>query len=86
MKHPAVLMAAVVGNPDPVRGERVRAFVAAKPGIETAPGLSDAIRASVGERLAYYKAPGRCLSSRAAAHHDWEDRPSRVARLAKRND
>jgi len=59
MKHPAVLMAAVVGNPDPVRGERFRAFVAAKPGIETAPGLSDAIRASVGERLAYYKAPGR---------------------------
>jgi acetyl-CoA synthetase len=57
MKHPAVLMAAVVGSPDPVRGEIVRAFVVVKPGVERAPGLSDEIRAFVGARLAYYQAP-----------------------------
>jgi acetyl-CoA synthetase len=57
MKHPAVLMAAVVGTPDPVRGEIVKAFVVAKPGVETALGLSEEIRAFVGARLAYYQAP-----------------------------
>ena len=57
MKHPAVLMAAVVGSPDPVRGEIVKAFVVVKPEIATGPGLSEEIRTFVGERLAYYQAP-----------------------------
>src|SRR5208282_4422064 len=47
MKHTAVLMAAVVGSPDPVRGEIVKAFVVLKPEI----------RAFVGARLAHYQAP-----------------------------
>jgi acetyl-CoA synthetase len=57
MKHPAVLMAAVVGVPDPVRGEIVRAFIMPQP--EAAPGaaLAGEIRAFVGERLAWYQAP-----------------------------
>jgi acetyl-CoA synthetase len=57
MKHPAVLMAAVVGSPNPVRGEIVKAFVVLKPEVATGPGLSEEIRNFVGKRLAYYQAP-----------------------------
>jgi acetyl-CoA synthetase len=57
MKHAAVLMAAVVGHPDPVRGEIVRAFVVPKTDISTGPALAEDIRAFVGQRLAWYQAP-----------------------------
>ncbi len=57
MKHPAVLLAAVVGHPDPVRGEVVRAFVVAKPGVSPSPALAEEIRGFVGARLAWYQAP-----------------------------
>jgi len=57
MKHRAVLMAAVVGRPDPVRGEIVRAFVVPQTGAEPGPALADEIRAFVGARLAWYQAP-----------------------------
>jgi len=57
MKHDAVLMAAAVGHPDPVRGEVVRAFVVLKAGVTAQPALADEIRTFVGERLAWYQAP-----------------------------
>jgi acetyl-CoA synthetase len=57
MKHRAVLMAAAVGHPDPVRGEIVKAFVVPQPGVAAAPALAEEIRAFVGERLAWYQAP-----------------------------
>ncbi|MGE5270218.1 MAG: acyl-CoA synthetase [Thiohalocapsa sp.] len=57
MKHPAVLMAAVVGRPEPVRGEIVRAFVMPQTGVTPNPALAEEIRHFVGERLAWYQAP-----------------------------
>ena len=57
MKHEAVLMAAAVGHPDPVRGEIVRAFVVPKTDAAAGPQLADEIRAFVGRRLAWYQAP-----------------------------
>ena len=57
MKHPAVLMAAAVGCPDPVRGEIVRAFVVPQPDAAPGPALGQEIREFVGERLAWYQAP-----------------------------
>jgi acetyl-CoA synthetase len=57
IKHKAVLMAAAVGQPDPVRGEIVKAFVVPRPGIAPGPALAKEIHAFVGERLAWYQAP-----------------------------
>jgi acetyl-CoA synthetase len=57
LKHRAVLMAAAVGHPDPVRGEIVRAFIVPRPEAPPGPALAAEIRAFVGERLAWYQAP-----------------------------
>ncbi|PWS49800.1 acyl-CoA synthetase, partial [Streptomyces sp. FT05W] len=52
--HPAVREAAVVGVPDPYRGETVRAYVSLRPGAGTEPGE---LTAYCRERLAAYKYP-----------------------------
>ena len=53
-EHPAVLDATVVGVPDRLRGERIKAFVILRPGATaTAPQIIDFCR----ERLAPYKVP-----------------------------
>src|SRR5208283_1096202 len=57
MKHTALRWAAVVGSPDPVHGESVRAFLGLNPEIAAGPGLEEEIRAFVGARLAHYQAP-----------------------------
>ena len=54
--HPAVREAAVVGEPDPYRGETVKAFISFMPGATV--GLDD-IHAHCRERLASYKCPRR---------------------------
>ena len=55
-QHPGVADVAVVGGPDPERGESVVAFVVKKPGANiTAEELTDFVRA----RIAHYKAPHR---------------------------
>jgi len=57
LKHPAVAMAAVVGSPDPVRTEVVKAFIVAREGVDTSDKLADDIQAFVKERLAAYEYP-----------------------------
>ncbi len=54
--HPDVAMAAVVGIPDPVRTEIVKAFVVLRPGAVRA-GLEEALIRRVRERLSPHLAP-----------------------------
>jgi long-chain acyl-CoA synthetase len=55
-QHPAVREAAVVGVPDPYRGETVKAFVALRDGLE-GPVTPDDIIAFCKSRMAAYKYP-----------------------------
>jgi acyl-coenzyme A synthetase/AMP-(fatty) acid ligase len=57
LAHPAVLLVAVVGAPDPIRGEIVKAFIVTRPGISAEPRLAGEIQAFVRDRLAAYQYP-----------------------------
>jgi acetyl-CoA synthetase len=57
LKHPAVFMAGVIGAPDPVRGEIVKAFIVLKPGFPPESALKEDIQQFVKTRLAAHEYP-----------------------------
>ncbi|NWG24845.1 MAG: AMP-binding protein [Pseudorhodoplanes sp.] len=57
LRHPAVSLAAVIGKPDPVRGEIVKAFVTVKPGHAAGDALVAELQDFVKTRLAAHEYP-----------------------------
>ncbi|QQK81173.1 acetate--CoA ligase [Salicibibacter cibi] len=57
VEHPAVGEAGVIGKPDPVRGEIIKAFVALREGYEESDELKEDIRVFVKNGLAAHAAP-----------------------------
>jgi acetyl-CoA synthetase len=57
IRHPAVVLAAVVGVPDPVRTESIKAFVILKDGFSPGQQLVDEIRSFVREHVARHEVP-----------------------------
>jgi acetyl-CoA synthetase len=51
LRHPAVAESAVVGLPDPIKGERIKAFVVLKAGTAQDPGLLARLREHVRDDL-----------------------------------
>ena len=57
LEHPAIVEAGVIGKPDPVRGEIIKAFVALHDGYEPTDELKEDIRTFVKKGLAAHAAP-----------------------------
>lgn len=57
VEHPAVAEAGVIGKPDPVRGEIIKAFVALREGYSPSEELKEEIRTFVKTGLAAHSAP-----------------------------
>jgi len=57
LKHPAVAMAAVVGVPDKIRTEVIKAFIVLKPGTKANEALEIDIKSFVRHRLAAHEYP-----------------------------
>jgi acetyl-CoA synthetase len=57
VEHPAVAEAGVIGKPDPVRGEIIKAFISLRSGYEPSDELMEDIKKFVKEGLAAHAAP-----------------------------
>ncbi|WP_261130760.1 acetate--CoA ligase [Bacillus sp. Marseille-Q3570] len=57
VEHPAIAEAGVIGKPDPVRGEIIKAFIALRTGYEANDELKEEIRSFVKKGLAAHAAP-----------------------------
>nr|WP_211284640.1 acetate--CoA ligase [Rummeliibacillus pycnus] len=57
LEHPLIVEAGVIGKPDPVRGEIIKAFIALKDGIEPSVELEEEIKQFVKTGLAAHAAP-----------------------------
>jgi acetyl-CoA synthetase len=57
IEHPAVAESAVIGKPDELRGEIVKAFIVLKPGYTASTALKEEISQFVKTRLSYYAYP-----------------------------
>ncbi len=57
IEHPAVVEAGVIGKPDPIRGEIIKAFIALRDGYEPNDELIEEIRQFVKQGLAAHAAP-----------------------------
>lgn len=57
LKHPAVHLVGVVGQPDPLRGHIVAAFVTLNDGYDASPALAEEIAGQVRDSLAAYEYP-----------------------------
>jgi len=57
VEHPAVAEAAVIGKPDPVRGEIIKAFVSLREGFEKSEELAEELKIFVRKGLAAHAAP-----------------------------
>ena len=57
LEHPAIMEAGVIGKPDPVRGEIIKAFVALHEGFEPSEELAEEIKQFVKKELAAHSAP-----------------------------
>lgn len=57
LRHPAVRMAAVVGKPDPLRTEIVKAYVVLNPGSQGSDALASELKEWVRDRLAAHEYP-----------------------------